>query len=341
MTELIPAPSLTALSASVGSHVAVETADAPISLEIATIHRAAAQQGYESFSLILNGPTRTTLPGGVHRVVHESLGAFDLCLNPTWGHDATSDTREYEAVFNRRVESEREAKTASSALGETSSRRGFFSRVAAAAAGGGLIAGLLARDTAQAQPLRSSAAVSGAPLSAEPYIGGIGMFGGSFAPRGWASCDGQLLSIAQNSALFSILGTVYGGDGRTTFGLPDMRGRVPVHTGQGPGLSNRLQGQRGGTEAETLSSVQIPNHAHPSALPVTSAQGNAASPAGNVLAAQPASRGTQPMYNSGGSDGTMDVNSGAVGGSQPHNNMPPFTVIRFVIALTGLFPPRN
>ncbi|PEN12348.1 phage tail protein [Longibacter salinarum] len=213
--------------------------------------------------------------------------------------------------------------------------------MAAAAAGGGIITGLFGSDSAQARPTERSAGVSGAPLAYEPLIGGIGMFGGNFAPRNWANCDGQLLAISQNTALFSILGTIYGGDGRTTFAVPDLRGRVPIHAGQGPGLTSRNQGQSGGTETETLAAAQIPNHSHPASLPVTSAEGDATSPDGNALGAQPNSRGTQPIYSTNATNGTMDVNSAAVGGSQSHNNMPPFAVIRYVIALTGIFPSRN
>jgi microcystin-dependent protein len=116
----------------------------------------------------------------------------------------------------------------------------------------------------------------------EPFIGEIKMFGGNFAPRGFAFCDGQLLSISQNTALFAILGTTYGGDGRTTFGLPDLRGRVPVHAGTGPGLSSYRIGQKGGTETTTITVANLPAHSHPYAAPAVSEDGNTSVPTGAV-----------------------------------------------------------
>src|SRR5213083_1523824 len=116
----------------------------------------------------------------------------------------------------------------------------------------------------------------------EPFIGEIVMFGGNFAPRGWAFCNGQLLAIAQNTALFSILGTTYGGDGQTTFALPDLRGRSPVHAGQGPGLSTYARGEQGGTEQVTLRAVELPPHNH--ILYASKADATASSPGGNSLA---------------------------------------------------------
>ena len=172
----------------------------------------------------------------------------------------------------------------------------------------------------------------------EPFIGQIIMFGGNFAPRGWAFCDGQLLSIAQNSALFSILGTTYGGDGRTTFGLPDLRGRVPMHEGNGPGLTPRTLGQKAGTENVVLTTDQIPSHTHGA---------NAVAPAGNSNDAQNnfwaddagVSSGT---YHTGPANTTM--NSGAispVGEDGAHTNVQPFLCINFIIALIGIFPSRS
>ena len=188
----------------------------------------------------------------------------------------------------------------------------------------------------------------------DPFIAEIIMFGGNFAPRGWALCDGQLLPIAQNSALFSILGTTYGGDGRTTFGLPDLRGRVPLHPGSGPGLSSRALGERAGAENVILATTQIPAHNHVATSTSTSAA-NAVAPAGNSNDAVDnfwaddvgVSSGT---YHSGPANETM--NTGAVstatttavadtGGSQAHTNVQPFLGVNFIIALTGTFPSRN
>lgn len=169
----------------------------------------------------------------------------------------------------------------------------------------------------------------------QPFLGLISMFAGNFAIRGFAFCNGQLLPISQNDALFALLGTTYGGDGQTTFALPDLRGRIPVHQGQGQGLSSYVLGQNGGTETVTLTSTQMPTHTHP-------AQGNAGdgsqtSPTNNFwgLAADTRYSTTLPAA-------PMSGNAlGIVGGSQPHENMLPFLCINFIIALEGIFPSQN
>ena len=174
----------------------------------------------------------------------------------------------------------------------------------------------------------------------EPFIGEVRMFAGNFAPRGWALCDGQLLSIAQNSALFSILGTTYGGDGRTTFALPDLRGRVPVHPGNGPGLSPRTLGEKNGTENNTLSTSQLPSHTHN--VTVTSYvyddEANSNDPAGK----HPAVSG-ENMYSShtNAEGGTPDVTIGETGQGQPVNNMQPYITVNYIIALVGYYPSPN
>jgi microcystin-dependent protein len=172
----------------------------------------------------------------------------------------------------------------------------------------------------------------------EPFIGEIRMFGGNFPPRGWQFCQGQLLSIAQNTALFSILGTTYGGNGQTTFALPDLRGRVPMQQGQGPGLSPRTLGEQGGSETVTLLSTQMPAHNH--ALICSNAQADASTPEGNVLAADQG--GATLNYIATPLNATMNpATVGAAGGSQPHQNMAPFLAVNFIIALEGIFPSRN
>ncbi|MCK8501372.1 MULTISPECIES: phage tail protein [Myxococcus] len=172
----------------------------------------------------------------------------------------------------------------------------------------------------------------------EPYIGEIRMFAGNFAPRGWAFCQGQILAIAQNTALFAILGTTYGGNGQTTFALPDLRGRYPMQPGQGPGLSPRTLGEQGGSETVTLISNQMPQHTH--SLNVSSQQGDTETPVGTVLAAD--NNGTIFNYRAAPIDGTMNPAAiGIAGGSQPHNNMSPFLCLNFIIALEGIFPSRN
>jgi len=172
--------------------------------------------------------------------------------------------------------------------------------------------------------------------SMEPFIGQIMLFAGNFAPRGWAMCDGQLLSIAQNTALFSILGTTYGGNGQTTFGLPDLRGRVPIHPGTGPGLSSYVLGQMSGTENVTLNITQIPSHAH-SVQPGCSSDPPSASEPSNAV---PATLESQ-AYSSESNASMRAVNSSAQGGSQPHTNIQPYNCVTFCIALEGIFPSRN
>lgn len=203
----------------------------------------------------------------------------------------------------------------------------------------------------------------------EPLIGQLMLFGGNFAPRGWAFCDGQLLSIAQNTALFSILGTTYGGDGRTTFALPDLRGRSAIHAGTGPGLSTRVLGQRFGSEYNNLTANQLAPHTH-------FVTGGSAPVSGTITATMHVNNGDNDAgeepnsaflgRNDAGSlyassaDGTSSLNSGAItvdssglavdmssvqltttGAASPINNMQPVLVMSWCIALVGIFPSRN
>jgi microcystin-dependent protein len=169
---------------------------------------------------------------------------------------------------------------------------------------------------------------------ASAFIGEIRMFGGNFAPAGWAFCQGQLLAIQQYSALFALLGTTYGGNGTTTFALPNLQGRVPIHQGQGPGLSNYVIGQMSGTESVALLTTQLPQHSHLAAG--NSNPGTSADPTNNYWAA---SADLRP-FSDQTPNGTMQ-NSGSAGSSQPHENMPPFLAVNFIIALLGIFPSRN
>lgn len=172
----------------------------------------------------------------------------------------------------------------------------------------------------------------------EPFIGEVRMFAGSFAPQGWALCDGALLSIAQNQALFSLLGTSFGGNGQTNFALPDLRGRVPIHTGQGPGLSSYSLGQAGGSENVTLQTGQIPAHNH--SLNANTLPANQKGPAGNALAAEPS--GVTALYSDAGVNAAMNPQSvGNAGGGQPHANIQPFLTLTFIIALQGIYPARS
>lgn len=172
----------------------------------------------------------------------------------------------------------------------------------------------------------------------EPFVGEIRMFAGNFAPRGWAFCDGQLLAVSQNDALFSLLGTIYGGDGRTTFGLPDLRGRIPIHAGHGPGLSERRLGSKGGAEKETLTVNQIPSHTH--AMQASDSSPERATPSGSVLSRS----NTVNIYRSNPTSGFVNMSSQAianVGGSRSHTNLMPFLCVHFIIALVGIYPSRH
>ncbi|WP_022834973.1 phage tail protein [Salisaeta longa] len=168
----------------------------------------------------------------------------------------------------------------------------------------------------------------------EPFVGEVRIFAGTFAPRGWAFCNGQLLPISQNTALFSLLGTTYGGDGRTTLALPDLQGRAPMHPGRGPGLADRQLGEATGTDAVALTNDQMPRHTHEmKGIPFP---GNAAR--GGAFA-KPAD-GT-PLYRDGASNATMGVNTTTTGGGQAHNNRQPYLALHFIIALVGLYPSRS
>jgi microcystin-dependent protein len=170
----------------------------------------------------------------------------------------------------------------------------------------------------------------------DPFVAEIRIFPFNFAPRGWAWCDGQILPLSQNTALFSLLGTTYGGNGMSNFALPDLQGRAAMHPGQGPGLSLHDLGETGGSETVTLLESEIPSHNH--SLSVTSLNAQSTTPANNNLG-----RGNPvKVYTSGGSMTTMGIQSIApTGGDQPHNNMMPYVTMYFCIALQGVFPPRT
>ncbi len=170
----------------------------------------------------------------------------------------------------------------------------------------------------------------------EPFIGEIAMFAGNFAPRNWAFCDGQLLPIAQYQALFSLLGTTYGGDGQTTFALPDLRGRFPLHPGSGSGLTPRSLGETGGAEAVALTIASMPSHTH--AANASTGEGAFDTPQ-DAVHGRPASG--IPQYATGPNTAMAGDAIGTTGGDRTHNNMPPYLGINFIIALQGVFPSRN
>lgn len=170
----------------------------------------------------------------------------------------------------------------------------------------------------------------------DPFVGEIRMFAGNFAPRAWAFCDGQLLAIAQNDALFSLYGAVYGGDGRTTFGLPDLRGRIPLHQGTGPGLSPRRLGNKAGAEKVTVTANQLPSHSHD--FNANTALATSAAPQGKVLAQIPSGS----LYAEEDQDADLASTSiRAAGGSQSHSNLMPTLCVHFIAALVGIYPSRQ
>lgn len=172
---------------------------------------------------------------------------------------------------------------------------------------------------------------------AEPYVAQIGMFGFSWAPRGYALCEGQLLAVSSNDALFSLIGTIYGGDGRTTFALPDMRGRLPMHHGQGPGLSERRIGGKFGGETVTLTVNEIPSHTHS----VNASTANTTNSPSNAVFG-PSAQGTSQYLATQTATETLTMDTVAHdGGSRSHTNMMPSLTINFSIALYGIYPQRH
>lgn len=178
-------------------------------------------------------------------------------------------------------------------------------------------------------------------MPADPYLGDISIFAGNFAPRGWAMCEGQLLPISQYSALFSIMGTMYGGDGRTTFALPDLRGRMPIGIGNGPGLTSRRQGQKGGREDVVLTIGEMPNHQHSPRLHAEQALGDKPTPRDNMLAGTASNPYAAPVLNDNIPMAADCITESAVGGNLPFDNMNPFIAMNFIIALEGIFPSRS
>lgn len=174
----------------------------------------------------------------------------------------------------------------------------------------------------------------------DPYIGDIRIFAGNYAPKGWMLCNGALLDISNYSTLFTIIGTTYGGDGMSTFSLPDLRGRLPVGFGTGVGLTPRVIGQTFGSESVTLLTTQIPPHAHD--LLANTAEATTSSPTGNVFAANTTDVFYAELPSTGPQPQTMNVASvQSTGGTQPHDNIMPSTAMNYIICVEGIFPSRN
>lgn len=193
-------------------------------------------------------------------------------------------------------------------------------------------------------------------MASQPFLGEVRMFAGNFAPRGWVFCNGQSLAISQYDALYALLGTTYGGDGQVSFNAPDMRSRRPIHWGRGPGLSSYEIGQRGGTESETLTQMQMPMHTHATTggggqytleLPCSTNAGSSPSPGGRVNAVSPTgSERFAPPGSSGlGTTAALSANLtptlNVAGGSQPHDNLQPYLAVSFIMCVEGVFPSRN
>ena len=173
---------------------------------------------------------------------------------------------------------------------------------------------------------------------ADPFVAEIRIFGFNFAPTGWALCDGQILPISQNTALFSLLGTTYGGDGKSNFALPDLQGRAPMHPGQGPGLSDHSLGESAGSDTVTLLATGMPAHSH--ALSASNQPGEDAAASGEALGRSVGAS----LYQTNTAQNLVAMAPSALasaGGSQPHNNLMPYLTLTFCIALQGVFPPRS
>jgi microcystin-dependent protein len=176
---------------------------------------------------------------------------------------------------------------------------------------------------------------------ADPFVAEIRIFPFNFAPKGWAFCDGQLLPLSQNTALFSLLGTTYGGDGKSTFALPDLQGRAPMQPGQGQGLSLHDLGEESGSETVTLLTSEMPAHAH-NVGRATDQPANSPTPVTNVWALGGSVRAVVNLYNPGAATAAMKTDIIQVSGASfPHNNMQPYLTLNFCIALQGVFPPRS
>ncbi|GAB3036581.1 phage tail protein [Natronobiforma cellulositropha] len=282
-----------------------EVADAAgLELELATVTRANAPDGWERFTLEFDGPDDGVLDPACYRLEHGDLGAFDVTLSPTQFLTADGASLYYEAVFSRRATD--------------------------------------ADGTARAEAREAERTGGPVGMSVDPFLGSVSMFAGNFAPRGFMFCAGQRVSIEQNQALYSLLGTTYGGNGTTYYNLPDLRGRTPIGAGGGPGLTSREPGDEGGEERVTLGTHQMPEHTHEASasLPVSRSLADSRAPAGNHLAQQPTGDQGVDIYAEDGHGGQMAVDSQTypAGGSRPHDNMPPFLAMNYVIAVYGTYP---
>ena len=298
-----PLPSLHALVDHEGTTFSVEDRDTE--LELAAVDTTwDVTDGWERFTLVFDADEGTTLEQDTYRLEGEDLDPFDVTVSPTPTLD--TDRPRYEAVFNRRVPDRDDGDLLGSA-----------------------------------QEGASADDASGLGIGTEPYLGSIGMFAGNFAPQGYMICNGAMLQVSQNQALYSLLGTTYGGNGQTTFEIPDLRGRTPIGVGHGGGLTPRQLGESGGEEKVMLDQNQIPSHTHAldANLPVSRQGADEQSPVGNALARV---SGDADIYTGSGANATMDVDGTIhpTGAGTSHQNMSPFLALNYVIAIQGIYPQR-
>ncbi|WP_165874961.1 phage tail protein [Natrarchaeobius oligotrophus] len=303
MEELRPAPSLQTLDDLVETTF---TADGDGDVEFRLIELDTSRDvidDWEQFTLVFDGPEGTSLDGKMYRLIGEDGEWFDLSLSPTPSGSSDPTDVYYEAPVSREV------------------------------------SGRLATDESGDSPEAENAAVDASQLSVEEYIGGISMFAGTFAPKDFMLCDGRQLQVANYQALFSILGTTYGGNGQTMFQLPDLTGRTPIGAGHGTGRTHRELGETGGEEQVTLTTNELPTHNHgaQSTLPVSRSQGNTGAPGGNHLAR---SEDVEIYADSAGADMSVEMTIWDTGRGMAHDNMSPYLAINYVIAVQGYYPQR-
>ncbi|MEY7850464.1 phage tail protein [Natrarchaeobius sp. A-rgal3] len=301
MEELRPAPSLQTLDDLVETTFTVDgNDDVEVRLRELETSRDVVDD-WEQFTLVFDCLGGTTLDGKMYRLVDKDGEWFDLTLSPTPNGSSDPDDVHYEAPLSREVPG----------------------RVASGGSGDA--------------PKAENADVGAPQLSVEQIVGGIEMFAGTFAPKGFMMCDGRQLLLQNYNALYSLLGTTYGGDGQRVFRVPDLTGRTAIGAGQGTGRTPRDLGETGGEEAVGLTTNELPTHTHraQSTLPVSRSQGNSGTPGGHHLAR---SEDVEIYADSSGADMSVETTIRDTGEGMPHGNMPPYLAINYVIAVQGYYP---
>lgn len=308
-------PSLHALVDHEGTTFSVEDRDAELELAAVDTSRDVTD-GWERSTLVFDANEGTTLEQDTYHLEGGDLDPFDVTVSPTPTLD--TDRPRYEAVFNRRVPDRDARDLLGNAQGAVSTDGGDLP-----------------------DDLDPTNDVSGVGIGVEPYLGSVGMFAGDFAPQGYMTCNGTILQVSQNQALFSLLGTTYGGNGQTTFGIPDLRGRTPIGVGHGSGLTHReLVGVRWRRAGRAGRRADAPSHTRAECEPAReSARADEQSPVGNTLARV---SGDADIYTGSGANATMDVDGTIrpAGAGTSHQNMSPFLALTYVIAIQGIYPQR-